>query len=497
MQNLILKLNSHFPRMEAAKLSSLIFILLFLFRGVVSQDYGLALTNLLLFYEAQRSGKLPDNQRVHWRGDSALTDGSDAGVDLVGGYYDAGDNVKFGFPMAYTITILAWGVVEYSSHFNGKNQLEYVLDTIKWGTDYFIKAHHQPNLLYAAVGDGESDHRCWERPEDMTTPRTVFWIDEQHPGSDLAGETAAALAAASIAFADVEPDYSAELVSHAEQLFDFATNYQGKYSDSIPAVNKYYSSSWYQDELAWAAAWLHRATQNQEYMDYLGNPPGGTGGPRTMFSWDDKYVGVQILVAKYVLEEQVQDAGNWKRYKDQLEKYLCNCIQRGNNNVVRTNGGLLWFNQWANLQYVTAASLALVVYADYLKAAGHSIICPAGLVNPEDLTSFAKSQVDYILGENPRGTSYMVGYGSNYPQMVHHRAASIISIKQNTGPVGCAVGYADWYNRNQSNPNVIVGAIVGGPDQNDTYSDDRNNYQQGEPATATAAPLVGVLARIA
>lgn len=50
-------------------------------RGV-SIDYGAALTKSLLFYEAQRSGKLPSNQRVKWRGDSGLSDGRDAGVIL-------------------------------------------------------------------------------------------------------------------------------------------------------------------------------------------------------------------------------------------------------------------------------------------------------------------------------------------------------------------------------------------------------------------------------
>lgn len=45
-----------------------------------ASDYGTALTKSLLFFEAQRSGKLPSNQRVEWRGDSALKDGNDAGV---------------------------------------------------------------------------------------------------------------------------------------------------------------------------------------------------------------------------------------------------------------------------------------------------------------------------------------------------------------------------------------------------------------------------------
>jgi hypothetical protein len=72
-------------------------------------------------------------------------------VDLTGGYYDAGDNVKFGFPMAFTVTMLAWGVIEYKTQLQSTNQLAYALDAIQWGTDYFIKAHTAPNVLFGEV----------------------------------------------------------------------------------------------------------------------------------------------------------------------------------------------------------------------------------------------------------------------------------------------------------------------------------------------------------
>jgi hypothetical protein len=48
------------------------------------------LGNGLFFYEAQRSGKLPSTNRVSWRNDSCTNDGQDVGLDLTGGYYDAG-----------------------------------------------------------------------------------------------------------------------------------------------------------------------------------------------------------------------------------------------------------------------------------------------------------------------------------------------------------------------------------------------------------------------
>lgn len=69
----------------------------------------------------------------------------------MGGYYDAGDHVKFGLPMAFTVTMLSWSVIEYGEYIAGAGELEHAMEAIKWGTDYFIKAHTTPNALWAEV----------------------------------------------------------------------------------------------------------------------------------------------------------------------------------------------------------------------------------------------------------------------------------------------------------------------------------------------------------
>ena len=114
-------------------------------------DYGAALSKSLLYFEAQRSGRLPHNQRVPWRGHSGLTDGLQQGVDLVGGYYDAGDHVKFGLPMAFTVTMLAWGAIDFADDVAAAGEWGHTLEAIKWGTDYFIKAHTEPFVYWAEV----------------------------------------------------------------------------------------------------------------------------------------------------------------------------------------------------------------------------------------------------------------------------------------------------------------------------------------------------------
>ncbi|KAI3873636.1 hypothetical protein MKX03_021689 [Papaver bracteatum] len=466
-------------------------------------DYKDALKKSVLYFEAQRSGRLPYNQRVQWRGNSGLTDGLEQGVDLVGGYYDAGDNVKFGLPMAFTVTMLSWSVIEYGEQIANSGEYEHVLEAIKWGTDYFIKAHTSPHVFWAEVGDGDTDHYCWQRPEDMTTSRQAYKIDENNPGSDLAGETAAALAAASIVFRKSNPHYSHLLLHHAQQLFAFGDKYRGEYDRSLEVVKRYYPSvSSYKDELLWGALWLYKATDNSNYFKYIidnSHEFGGTGWAITEFSWDVKYAGIQILASKLLMDgnHEVHTQNILEQYRSKAEHYLCSCLGRNNNsNVELTPGGLLFIRKWNNMQYVSTSAFLLTVYSDYLKNAHQKLNCNGEMVKHQELLTFAKSQVDYILGDNPMGMSYLVGFGYRYPKRVHHRGASIVAYKRSKGFIGCTQGYDDWYSRNKPNPNKVIGALVGGPDIHDNFNDHRGNYAQTEACTYNTAPLVGIFAKL-
>ncbi|RWW46380.1 hypothetical protein BHE74_00047733 [Ensete ventricosum] len=299
--------------------------------GEPPPDYADALSKCLLFYEGQRSGKLPPTQRLTWRKDSALNDGQDAGVDLAGGYYDAGDNVKFGFPMAYTGTLLAWSIIEFSEELGP--ELAHAHEALRWLTDYLLKATAQTNRIFVQVGDPYSDHNCWERPEDMDTLRTTYQVNDTHPGSEVAGETAAALAAASIAFRSSDPAYADELLSRAETVYNFGHTYQGSYGTSLGKwVCPFYCDySGYQvcylqkylvvnalgfgdltlstllgsqDELSWGAAWLNRATNSSQYQNHIVHgiqqmqmkTQLDDTGREWFFGWDNKEAGIYILL---------------------------------------------------------------------------------------------------------------------------------------------------------------------------------------------------------
>ncbi|KAH9606010.1 hypothetical protein KSS87_021029 [Heliosperma pusillum] len=471
---------------------------------VNATTYATALSKSLLYFESQRSGRLPYNQRVTWRDHSALTDGLEQGVDLVGGYYDAGDHVKFGLPMAFTVTMLSWGVIENGDAIKNAGEFEHALEAIKWGTDYFIKAHTSPHVLWAEVGDGDTDHYCWQRPEDMTTSRRAHKVDEANPGSDVVGETAAAMAAASIVFRKINPHYSHLLLHHAKELFEFGDKYRGKYDESLEVVKSYYASvSGYKDELLWAALWLYKATDNVDYLQYTIHNAlnfGGIGWAISEFSWDVKFAGVQILATQLLMKENNKEhKKTLEEYHSKAKHYICSCLNKNINgsNVDRTPGGLLYVRQWNNMQYVSSAIFLLSLYSDFLKSTNQLLNCPKQtLITHEEILGFAKSQVDYILGSNPMNMSYLVGFGSSYPKRVHHRSASIVPFRDNKAFIGCTQGYDSWYGKVDPNPNVLVGALVGGPDFEDNFSDDRGNYMQTEACTYNTAPLVGVFAKL-
>ncbi|XP_074338025.1 endoglucanase 24-like [Apium graveolens] len=462
-------------------------------------NYADALSKSILFFQGQRSGFLPGDQRLSWRQNSGLGDGYSESVELTGGYYDAGDNVKFGFPMAFTTTMLAWSVIEFGDVMP-PSELRNALVAVRWSTDYLLKTVSIPDRIYVQVGDPVIDHNCWERPEDMDTARTVYKVDAPNPASDVAGETAAALAASSMAFRSYDPGYAETLLRTATRVFDYADHYRGAYSDNAnirDGVCPFYCDfDGYQDELLWGAAWLRRASQDGSYLSYIQNNGKTFGADDNIneFGWDNKHAGLNVLVSKEVLEGNIYEL---QSYRASADSFMCTLIPKSSSSHIDyTPGGLIYRPGGSNLQHATTITFLLLVYANYLEKSSQTLNCGSISGGPSMLRKIAKRQVDYILGENPKGMSYMVGYSNYFPQRIHHRGSSLPSLKDHPQSIGCKEG-SIYYNSSGPNPNVLVGAVVGGPGEDDTYEDDRADFRKSEPTTYINAPFVGALAYFA
>ncbi|GLJ50975.1 hypothetical protein SUGI_1085670 [Cryptomeria japonica] len=254
----------------------------------------------------------------------------------------------------------------------------------------------------------------------METSRTAYKIDSQNPGSGVAAETAV-----SLVFRKTDPSYSKRLIHASMMVFDFADKNRGSYIKSLKSsVCPFYCSySGYQvkklnvDELLRGAAWLHKASKNAEYLNYIQANGQSLGADESdnIFGWFNKNVGARVLLSKI----------KCKLFRTSIllrSKY--------------TPGGLLYLLPELNLQYVTSASFVILTYAKYLSSSKQLVSCGGVTVTPRKMRAIAKRQVDYILGSNPLEMSYMVGYDSKYPQRIHHRSSSLPQLPNSHRPLG-------------------------------------------------------------
>ncbi|KAF2073965.1 hypothetical protein CYY_004710 [Polysphondylium violaceum] len=433
-------------------------------------DFCDVLNKALMFYKYNRAGRLPDDD-VPWRGNAALGDSSpgsspDANGDgnLSGGYFDAGDHVKFGLPMSASMTMLGWGYLENKDAIEKCGATELYVQDLMYGWDWLMAAHTGPNEFAAQVGNGEADHAYWGPPEMMTMARPTYMINEQAPGTEVAMESAAALSICFMILNETNPDYANNCMDHAKQLYSFGDNYRAVYSDSVPDAQNFYKSwSGYDDEIVWATLWMHRATGDSSYLtraqsDYDSLTIGKMAQANS-HDWDLKAPGVCLLMT--------QAFPGTQQYVTDFEGFMNWWLPDGG--VPYTPGGLAWIREWAPARYASNAAFLSSVYA---KSGADT-----------KYQTFTQSQISYILGNNPNSQSFVVGIGPNHPINPHHRASHHSLTDNIMSPV--------------NNTYLLLGALVGGPSQDDSYKDDRTDYVRNEVACDYQACFVGNLAYLA
>lgn len=431
-------------------------------------DYAKALQMSLFFYECQQAGELPQWNRVEWRGDATAED------DLNGGWYDAGDHVKFNLPMSYSAAMLAWGLYQYPEGVEACGEMTNYVNNLKWVLDYLAACDLGDSVIYQ-VGNGQHDHSWWGSVElleygmldqGVTEPRGHL---EGRNCSAVTAEMGAALAAGYCALqgkidAAVLDDY----LAHAKNYFTMADADQSDatYEDSDAA--NFYRSSHFYDELFWCANWLYIATGDAAYLDkatsYIPDLGKELGSDEYKYSWaqcwDDVQQGGTLLYAL-----NTGDA----TWKEQVRKHL----EYWEGSKSKLPDGAVYVDGWGCLRYANGVGWIVAVAADTLFAndAKH-----------ETYRTLAETQINYCLGDNPDGRAYAVGYNDTAPLNPHHRTAHGSSNNS-------------FYDPEQSR-HILYGALVGGPTQGGEYVDDRNNYINNEVATDYNAAYTALLCRM-
>jgi endoglucanase len=427
-------------------------------------NYTDAFAKSIMYYEASWCGPDAGKNRLPWRGPCHTEDGKDVGLDLTGGFHDAGDHVKFGLPQVYAASTLGWAYYEFKDAFVSKGQDGHMLNILKHFSDYFLKCFPNDTTFHYQCGDGTTDHSYWGPPElqttAVTTRPTLYSATPSTPASDVCGSAAASLALMYLNYQDHDSAYAERCLTAAKKLYAFAKKYRGK-SES----GGFYGSTSDLDDLSWGAVWLYVATKDSAYLTdvnsfMLEKGIDGKNGYCNHWThcWDDVYGGVFVKLAQLTQEPL---------YVTIAEENLAYWMD----GVAETPGGVKYINSWGALRYTAAeCMMALAYYKTTEKA---------------EYLNFAKGQIDYMLGDNPRNSSYVVGFGRNYPKFPHHRAAS--------GRMEAAPAYEK---KTDPEKHLLYGALVGGPDSGDNYSDAVDEYVYTEVAIDYNAGFVGAMAGI-
>lgn len=479
-------------------------------------NYAQALQMSQYFYEAQESGTLSPNNRVPWRGPAHLNDGADVGRDLSGGWYDAGDHWKSNNTMAYAAAILAWGGLRYAAVYDSLGQMDELLANLRYVNDYFLKCivDAQPNdtvsfegyELYIDIGGNPGPqpglHSVWASPEVIEgfTVREAVKATNQYPASDVAGSMGAAMAASAIVFNKYgsDPAYAETVCRAAAKLTVYADRYLETFNTvtvtdtGILAVAPSgaprridYRDGNALDNVMFARLWLHRAQEsfgdesydgghfaraielqesNLPYWDLYG-------------WWKDLFISqfnCAIPVLFLQIAPQSEYAAEWKPAATAHIEHWMNLEPSPAGLKVRGEYGGSFSLKWVHGQTFLA-----VLYAQATTDADLAA----------QYRSYAQSQVDYTLGDNAQGKSFVIGFGDKgWFNTPHHRGAH--GVWKNFEHL--MEGKPEY---NVSNArHVLYGALMGGPDRNDSFEPDIGNHGKNEVALDFNAAWQGTLA---
>ncbi len=421
-------------------------------------DYLEALALSLYFYDANACGSDVDEGVLNWRGDCHVEDETallsnatnfdstytslvdpdgDGKVDVGGGYHDAGDHIKFNLTMGFGMSSLALSEYLNPGIYEKAGCKDHLIAICKRNADYLMKttyldASGNVATICHVVANGDKDHSMMTPPEEQHYDRETYWLTASKNNSAVCGEMASALAGCAYLVKDSDPSYAKTCIKYAKALVDFGKKHVGNEGGGLSSF--YATDAMYQDEMALADAWLYVCGEGSKPTLTPNNGQYNGVYDYYRYTWDKVWQGYSALMYK---------ATGDSVFAKELEFEINNA---GGLTVGKYNG-----DGWGAARYNCGLQMSGLAVANGDKSNKYAEAC--------------KWQMDYILGDNPTGYSFLIGYGSKWPTHYHHRAANPGDLSKNPESKYC-----------------LYGALVGGIDASGNYMDHSDKYQYTEPA---------------
>jgi endoglucanase len=425
------------------------------------------LSNSVSFYANQRDGSaylpsalrtapahLADSTAVAYLTPTMNSSGGFSGdlapagatLDASGGWWDAGDYLKFVQTSSYTVDALGVGVRDFAGRMGAGAGNANMVAEFRFGIDWLEKMWDDPSrTLYYQVGIATGnagllgDHDLWRLPQaDDTyggTDPTTRYIRHRPvlragpPGTsispNLAGRLAAAFGLCAQIYAATDSAYAARCLADGEHIYALAdTAPTGPLLTAAPFG--FYPETQWRDDLELGATELARAVPS--------------GGSRSNYladaaSWASAYLASTDRdtlnlydvggLAHYELAKTMSALGSTGLAVTpaRLTSAIGAQVQGALDTTARTTPFRFGY-PWSSTDTVSHGAGLVVMAAEYDALTGTATYAPV-----------AQGWLDNILGANPWGVSFIVGDGTVFPRCMQHQVANLIGSLDGMSPV--------------------------------------------------------------
>jgi len=389
-------------------------------------------------------------------------------IDASGGWWDAGDYLKFVQTHSYAVALMVIGIRDFPNQMGaGAGPSDFTAEA-RFGLDWLQKMWNDGSqTLYYQVGIGTdfrsmpnllSDHDLWRLPQvddTLTDPSLIFVRNRPvfiagPPGSpispNLAGRLAAGLAGCYQVFRASDPAFAEQCLLSAEHVFDLAeTPPHGRLLTTAPF--DFYGETEWRDDMELGAAELFFALTVGE-----GSLPGGLPHTDAAFylqaaaQWAQAFIDGPNDATDTLNLYDVSGLAHFELYRamalaghpsglEVSQADLLADIKKQLDTAISLNAAdpFGFAFPWNSFDSATHGAGLAVMAKEY-----------ASLTGSEAYDTLSRRWAANILGANAWGASFIVSDGEVFPDCMQHQVANI-------------VGSLD------GEPPLLRGALVEGP----------------------------------
>jgi len=386
-------------------------------------------------------------------------------VDASGGWWDAGDSLKFVHTTSYTEALMLVGVRDFPRQMGSDSSTSSFVKEAQFGLDWLQRMWNNDSAtLYYQVGIGsgnssfEDDHSLWRLPQEDdafggTQPKYRYIRNRpvliaapagSRISPNLAGRLAADLALCFTIYRKSDPTYANRCLLEAEHIFDLAdTSPQLELLTASP--HDFYGESEWRDDMELGATELFLATRIPNLPEALPHRDPAFYLKQAT-DWASAYIhgekgAGEILgaadvsgLAHFELYRAMTLAGDTAGLAVTPADLLANMKKTLENAVSVAGKDPFGFGApWGAGDTPTHGAALAVMASEY-----------DYLTHSKEYDTYSRQWIDNILGANAWGTSFIVGDGTTFPRCIHHQVANLLGSGNPPTP-------------------ILAGAVVEGP----------------------------------